>query len=173
VVETWREADRAFVRDFDGDGPLDPQDLEPARRGSRSRTNSSSRPFVVRDRSGIVLVEPEGLDADLLPVAVRDRIGPGLPGEIEPMAGAGYALPSVVRTGTRLDRTETSLAEGDRVVVSGRVLRESDAGAVLGGPELVVEVREPGRPARGVRVARAGWAVAAVAGVLGTVFLVV
>ncbi|MDI2132508.1 GIDE domain-containing protein [Yinghuangia seranimata] len=178
VVESWAEADRLSVRDFDGDGPLHVGELRPARRGrSRAETKASRRTFVLRDDTGTVLVDPDGLRADRLPVSVRDSIGgAGTPrfGGVGGVVAVDFAAGAArrVRRATRYDRTETLLVPGERVFLTGRVVRRSDGVAVLGGPAMVVSRRSPEDVARTCLRARAGWALGALSGLFGVVALV-
>lgn len=173
VVEYWVDRDRDRVRDFDGDGPLHHGEMRPARRGRRrTETKASQRPFLLRDDTGVIEVDPVGLRAGHLPVSVRDSVG-GVPS-----SGGAIAVdfaPGGRRLGrsTRFDRTEFVLVPGERVYITGQVVRRRDGGTVLGGRGLVVSRRPPDEEARLPQLrARAGWTLGAVAGLIGVAALV-
>lgn len=179
VVEYWVEHDRDRVRDFDGDGPLHHREMRTARRGrSRAENRTSRRPFVVRDDTGTVLVDPVDLRADRLPVSVRDSVGDTVGGVAAVGARDGAVAVDFgsgvrrTRRVARYDRTETVLMPGERVFVTGQVVRRRDGTVVLGGRGATVS-RGASAGARGGRLrARAGLTVGALAGLIGVAALV-
>ncbi|WP_436786216.1 hypothetical protein [Yinghuangia sp. YIM S10712] len=169
AVEYWVEQEPARVRDFDGDGPLHHSELRPARRGrGRTEVRSSDRPFLLRDDTGAVVVDPVGLRAVRLPVASRDTVGGGVPQDGVVAVDFGARR---MRRVSRCDRSETVLAAGERVYVSGRVERRPD-GVVLTGRSSTISREQPGgsSPLPTLR-ARVGLALGALAGLIGVAAL--
>ncbi|MGW0658174.1 GIDE domain-containing protein [Streptodolium elevatio] len=173
IVEYWVERDNDRVRDFDGDGPLHHGEIRPARRGrGRTETQSSQRPFLVRDDTGAVRVDPAGLRVGHLPVSVRDSVS-GIPSSGGAIAVDFAPGARRMRRSSRLDRTEVVLLPGERVYLTGQITRGRDGTPVLGGRGLTVSRRDPAESARLPQLgARAGWTLGAVAGLIGVAALV-
>lgn len=173
VVEYWVERDHDRVRDFDGDGPLHHGEMRPARRGrGRTEKQASQRPFLIRDDTGAVRVDPAGLRVGYLPVSVRDSVS-GMPSSGGAIAVDFAPGARRMRRSSRFDRTEVVLLPGEQVYVTGRIVRGRDGTAVLGGRGLTVSRRSPAETARLAHLrARAGWTLGAVAGLIGVAALV-
>jgi hypothetical protein len=175
VTEHWSELDRSLVRDFDRDGYLDRSEADAATRERRhTSTDASTQPFLLRDATGQVLVDPRGMTADRLTRSLRtsDR-GQAqgyFPDNTVPIERAGFGVGRASGRGrSRFDREETLLAPGTPVSVTGQVVRHPDGTMAVGGAGLVVSSRGPAELrsehlAR-ARLARAAAVVAALAGV--------
>jgi hypothetical protein len=179
VVEHWRELDRAFVRDLDGDGKLDRSEAEAAQRErSKTEQTSSDQPFALRDGTGVVLVDPTGLEPDGLHVSVRDHVGSErqgyFPDDTIPIERAGFGVGMAAgRSSSRYDRTETVLLAGQQVSVSGELVRAADGTLLIGGRHVLVTTRQlTGAPGGVAGYGSLIWLVATLAAVIGLIALV-
>lgn len=178
VVEHWRELDRAFLRDLDGDGKLDRSEAEAAQR-ERSRTEraTSNLPFTLRDATGAVLVETVALDPDGLHVSVRDQIGSErqgyFPDDTIPIERAGYGVGMAAgRSSSRYERLETVLVVGQVVSVSGELTQQGDGSLRISGRRVLVTTRQLADVlGGGMGAGSLSWLVAALATVIGVVAL--
>jgi len=180
MIERWSELDRSLVRDFDRDGYLDRSEAEAAQRTRNStKTNVSTEPFSLRDTTGRVLIDPRGLRGRQLSRSVQSSSGPPyqgyFPDNTVPIERAGFALNRAAPRGrSQVERSETILVPGNRVYLSGKVIRLADGEAVIGAPLRIStrsfsDVQRHTAPIAQLMT----WLLALTAGAIGTVSLII